>query len=397
METTPAFCGLECRGCDEEFDAREATHRCPDCEGTLDPTYDYDAVSISRASLEARPFCGMWRYEELLPFPREASVTMAEGTTPLIECPDLASEVGVSRLLIKDEGRNPTGSFEDRGQALAVSAATQHGASAVVLAAAGNAGQAAVAYAARADIDAHVFVPSRANFINKAMINVHGGDMTVVEGRLHDAIDACRERTTDREGWYSIAAFRTPYRHEGTKTLFYEIAEQLDWAAPDAIVCPTGGGVALVSLYNGAAELKQLGLTDRLPRLYAAQSSGCRPIVDAWDRKKDRHDPWETPDTICGEIEVPDPIASPLVLEALRESDGEAIATPDKEILDSAVTVAQHEGLELGVACGAAASGTWTLTNEGEFDDDETVVLLNTASGNVDADVLRSHLMGMGV
>ncbi|PSP87710.1 threonine synthase [Halobacteriales archaeon QS_4_69_34] len=401
METTAAFAGLSCTDCGAAFDARAstadaATHRCPDCGGILDPEYDYDAVDLAREDLQARPFDGLWRYEELLPLPREAAVTMNEGTTPLVECPALADELGVARLLIKDEGHNPTGSFKDRGATLAVSAAAEHGASDVALPTAGNAGQAAAAYAARAGLDAHVFVPSRASFVTKAMINVHGGEMTVVEGRFADAADAYADAAESND-WYSVGSFVTPYRHEGKKTMYYEIAEQLDWAAPDRIVYPTGGGVGLVGMYKAARELRRLGFVDELPGMYAAQSAGCAPIVEAVEGGRSRHDPWETPDTICGGIEIPDPGASPLIVDAIAESDGGAVATPDEAILDAAITVAQHAGIEMGATCAAAASGAWELAERGEFDAGDTVVLVNTAAGNKEDDVLRSHLMGRGV
>ncbi|EMA50126.1 MULTISPECIES: threonine synthase [Halococcus] len=400
METTAAFDGLECTDCGEQFDAESVTHECPECGGICDPTYDYAEIDLTRAELEDRPFDGQWRYEELLPIPRAAAVTMDEGTTPLIECPDLADELGVGRVVIKDEGRNPTGSFKDRGHALAVSAASEHGASDIVLTSAGNAGQSAAAYAARAGLDSHVFVPSRANFVNKAMINVHGGDMTVVGGRFEDAAAACADAMDDRpegEEWYSTSSFTTPYRHEGKKTMYYEITEQLDREVPDRIVYPTGGGVGLVGMHKGAKEFRDLGFTDDLPAMYAAQSSGCAPIVDAWNEGDDRHETWDTPDTICGGIEIPDPGASPLILDALDESEGGAVATPDEDILDSAITVAQHEGIEMGATCAAAASGAWDLAEQGEFESDDTVVLMNTATGNKEDDILRSHLMGKGV
>ena len=396
METTAAFDGLECTDCGERFDAAAVTHDCPECGGILDSTYDDDEIDLTRADLEARPFDGQWRYEELLPIPRSAAVTMDEGTTPLIECPSLADELGIGRVLIKDEGRNPTGSFKDRGHTLAVSAAREHGASDTVLTTAGNAGQSAAAYAARAGLDAHVFLPSRANFVNKAMINVHGGDMTVIEGRFEDAAAACAD-AAEGEDWYSTSSFTTPYRHEGKKTMFYEIAEQLDWEAPDGIVYPTGGGVGLVGMHKGAKEFRELGFTDDLPAMYAAQSSGCAPIVDAWEDGDATHETWDGPDTICGGIEIPDPGASPLILDALEESDGGAVATPDEDILDSAITVAQHEGIEMGATCAAAASGAWKLAEGGEFGSDDTVVLTNTATGNKEDDILRSHLMGKGV
>ncbi|WP_049903258.1 threonine synthase [Halococcus agarilyticus] len=396
METTAAFDGLGCTDCGERFDAESVTHDCPECGGILNPRYDYAELDLTQTDLDARPFDGQWRYEELLPIPRAAAVTMDEGTTPLIECPALADELGVSRLLIKDEGRNPTGSFKDRGHALAVSAAREHGASDIVLTSAGNAGQSAAAYAARAGLDSHVFVPSRANFVNKAMINVHGGDMTVVEGRFEDAAAACADAMAG-EDWYSTSSFTTPYRHEGKKTMYYEIAEQLDWAVPDRIVYPTGGGVGLVGMHKGAKEFHDLGLTDDLPAMYAAQSSGCAPIVEAWNEGDAIHETWDTPDTICGGIEIPDPGASPLILDALRESEGGAVATPDEDILDSAITVAQHEGIEMGATCAAAASGAWELAERDEFESDDTVVLMNTATGNKEDDILRSHLMGKGV
>jgi threonine synthase len=397
METTAAFEGLRCVDCEETFDPETATHRCPDCDGILDPYYDFDAVEVDRETFESRRFDSMWRYEELLPFTRESAVSMDEGATALVECPTLADELGVGEVYIKDEGRNPTGTFKDRGQTVAVTAADQHGASDVALASAGNAGQSAAAYAGRADVDSHVFLPSRAGFTNKAMVNVHGGDMTIVEGRIGDAGAAYDDAMADHDDWYSVKTFVTPYRHEGKKTMLYETVEQLDWETPDAVVYPTGGGVGLVGMHKAAKELRDLGLTDDIPGMYAAQSEGCAPVVRAFEEGRDVHEPWDTPDTICGGIEIPDPGASPLILDALRESDGGAVATSDEDILDAGTLVAQYEGVEMGATCAAAASGAWALAEDGEFDEDDTVVLLNTGSANKDADVLRSHLMSKGI
>jgi len=393
METTAAFAGLTCTDCGETFAAEAAPGRCPDCDGILDPDYDYDALDLTRETLSGDGD-GLWRYESLLPFPESVAVSIDEGSTPLVAAPSLAEEMGVGEVYIKDEGRNPTGTFKDRGQALAVTAAALHGASDVALATAGNAGQAASAYAARAGLDSHVFVPSRASFINKAMINVHGGDMTVVEGRIDDAGAAYADAM--REDWHSVKTFVTPYRHEGKKTMLYETVEALDWEMPDHVVYPTGGGVGLVGMHKAATELRELGLTDELPAMWAAQSEGCAPIVEAFEAGRDRHEPWEVPDTICGGIEIPDPGASPLILDALRESDGGAVATTDEEILDAAVTVAQETGVEMGVTCSAAASGAFKVADNA-FGPDDTVVLLNTGAGSKDADVVRSHLMSKGI
>ncbi|MFB6300643.1 MAG: threonine synthase [Halobacteriales archaeon] len=397
LPTTDAFLGLECIDCGELFDAESTSHRCPECGGILDPTYEYDEIELSRDALADRPFDTMWRYRELLPFEPDAAVTLDEGGTALTDCPSLAEEMGVGRVVFKDEGRNPTGTFKDRGHTVAVTAATLHDAEEIALASAGNAGQAASAYAARAGLDAHVFLPSRAGFTQKAMVNVHGGDLTVVEGQIGDAGAALDDALADNEDWYPTQTFVTPYRHEGKKTMLYEVVEQLDWEVPDAIVYPTGGGVGLVGMHKAAKEFRTLGLIDELPGMYAAQSTGCAPIVSAWDEGLEQHKAWEQPDTICGGIEIPDPGASPWILDCLEESDGGAVATSDDEILESAIAVAQQEGLEMEPTCAAAASGAWELAQRGEFGPDDTVVLLNTGAGNKDADVLRSHLMGQGV
>ncbi|PSQ53994.1 threonine synthase [Halobacteriales archaeon SW_8_65_20] len=396
METTAAFTGLRCTDCDGLFDAGDAPGRCPDCDGILDPAYDYDALDLTRETLSGDG-PGLWRYESLMPFPASVAVSLDEGNTPLVEAPTLADELGVGEVYIKDEGRNPTGTFKDRGQAMAMTAAAQHGAETVALATAGNAGQAASAYAANADIDSEVFVPTRASFVNKAMINVHGGEMTVVEGRIGDAGAAYDDAIAENEAWHSVKTFVTPYRHEGKKTMLYETVEQLDWAVPDHVVYPTGGGVGLVGMHKAARELRTLGLTDELPAMWAAQSEGCAPVVDAFESGADEHEPWDQPDTICGGIEIPDPGASPLILDALAESGGGAVATADDEILEAALTVAQKAGIEMGVTCSAATSGAQQLAREGQFGEDDTVVLLNTGAGSKDADVVRSHLMSKGI
>lgn len=397
METTSAFRGLSCQSCGQDLDPETATHRCPECGGILDPEYDLDGVPLDRETLESRRFDTMWRYEELLPFTRESAVSIDEGGTPLVDCPSLAAEMGVGRVLIKDEGRNPTGTFKDRGQTVAVTAATQAGAETVALASAGNAGQSAAAYAGRAGLDAFVYLPSRAGFTTKAMVNVHGADLTVVEGRIDDAGAEYRADLEDNEDWFPLQTFETPYRHDGKKTMLFEVVEQLDWSVPDAVVYPTGGGVGLVGMYKGAMEFVELGLIDEIPGFYAAQASGCAPIVRAFEEGRDQHEVWEQPDSICGGIEIPNPGASPWILEAIRESGGGAIATDDEEILEAGVAVAQQAGVEMAPTSAAAASGAWELAERGEFGPDDTVVIMNTGAGNKEADVLRSHLMRKGI
>ena len=399
METTAAFDGLSCVDCGSTFDAETTTHRCPDCDGILDPAYDYDAIDVTPTTLATRPAESMWRYAELLPFPRSAAVSLGEGATPLVECPSLADAMGVGRVLLKDEGANPTGTFKDRGQSVAMTAAREHGASDVALNSAGNAGQAAAAYAARAELDAHVYLPSRAGFTQKAMTEVHGADLTVTDpvggnSQIGDAGAAYATAMEAHPEWYSTKTFVTPYRHEGKKTMALELLEALDWEAPDAVVYPTGGGVGLVGMHKAAREARELGWTDELIPMYAAQAAGCAPVVDAYEAGADRHEPLgdDAIDTACNGIAIPDPGASHLILEAIRESDGGAVATTDDEILDAAIDVARAEGLEVGATCAAAASGAFALADSGEFGPDDTVVLLNTGAGNKDVDSLRAHL-----
>ncbi|GAA0677084.1 threonine synthase [Natronoarchaeum mannanilyticum] len=412
MQTSDAFAGLECQECGERFDAAdersssspdsqvrqedETAGRCPDCGGALAPTYDYDAIDLDRETLADRPFGSQWRYRELLPFERSAAVSIDEGGTPLVEAASLADELGVGELYVKDDGRNPTGSTADRGQSVAVTAARERGVDTVALASTGDGGQSAAAYAARAGLDAEVFVPSRATFTNKAMVNVHDGEMTVVGGRVGDALEAAAE-SIEEEGWHDLGWFATPYRHEGAKTALFEIVEQLAWELPDAVVVPTGAGVGAVGVHRAATELERLGLIDETPAIYAAQAAGCAPIVDAWEAGRDEVEPVEYPDTICGGIEIPDPPGGSLALDAVAESGGGAVATEDPDILDSAVAVAANEGLEVGASAAAAVSGAWELSRRGEFDDSDTVVVLNTGAGSKSDDVLRSHLMGQGI
>lgn len=397
MQTTSAFHGVRCIDCEELFDPAEATHRCPSCDGILDPKYDYESIDVTPEEIESRPFDSMWRYEELLPFSRDVAVSLDEGATALVECPTLAEKMGVGTVLLKDEGRNPTGTFKDRGQAAAMTAALQHGATDIALASAGNAGQAAAAYAARAGLNAHVFLPERSGFTQKGQTEVHGGHLDVAhpidgDSQIGNAGEAYEVAMEDHPDWYSNKTFVTPYRHEGKKTMALEILEQCDWEAPDGIVYPTGGGVGLIGMHKAAKECIDLGWTDELPSVYAAQSSGCAPIVDAFDRKADRHEPWENIQTVCGGIAIPDPGASPWILDAIRESDGGAVATPDEEILDSAIEIARKEGLEVGATCAAAVSGAFELAKRGEFGPSDTIVILNTGAGNKDIDILRSHL-----
>jgi len=311
----------------------------------------------------------------------------------------LADELNVDAVYVKDEGRNPTGTVLDRGLSLATTVAAaraEAGADVepLVCASPGNAGQSMAAYAGRADLRSYAFVPSRCGFSNKAMTNVHGGEMRVAGGRFPDAADAVDEQlATD---YTDLGEFVTPYRHEGAKTVAFELVADLG-AAPDAVVVPTGSGEVIAGVYKGFSELDRIGAIDEAPRLVAAQASGCAPVAAAVERGLAEPEPWETPDTICGELEIPDPAGGAAAVEAVTETGGTAVAVDDEEILASAVAVAQNEVVETGAAGGAAPAGAWALAEDGFFDGDETVVLLNSDAGLKTPDILRSHLMGKGI
>ena len=389
MDTAERLLGLDCTATGERYDPDHVGRS--DAGAPLDPVYDLDAVDP--AALPAAPR-SMWDYDALLPVDAADAVSAAEGATPLLDATDLAADLGVGTVLLKDEGRNPTGTILDRGLSVAVTMADRQGADLLALAAAGNAGQSAAAYAGRADIDCYAFLPSRAPFPNKAMVNVHGTDMRVSGGRYPDALDALHDDLA-RE-WYSLQEFTTPYRHDGYRTLAYEVAGARDWTAPDAVVVAVGTGETLVGIERGFRDLVTLGLTDRMPRVHAVQAEGCAPIVDAHDGDGEVQ-PVEYPDTICGELEIPDPAGGALALDALAASEGEAVAVDDDDMLESAVALTQRLGTEVGATGGAAAAGAWALAERGALADDETVVLVNADAGVKTADLLRSHLMSQGV
>jgi len=392
MQTTDGFAGLRCMDCERTFEADN--HRCPDCAGVLAPVYDDDSLHEAHQRLASGPEAGVGidRFASVLPFEAETITTIGEGLTPTVSAPSLADRVGVDSVLVKDEARNTTGGIADRGIALAVTAAAHQSATDVALPTTGNAGQAAAAYAARAGLDSHSFVPTRSTFANKAMINVQGGDMNVVGGRYPDAVDAFEDSD---EKWYSLAPFETPYRHEGQKTIAYELFSR-HAELPEAIVHPTSHGTVLLGLYRGFRELQGTGAIDRIPRLYAAQPAGCAPIVEAHDAGSSEPVAVDSPDTISGPLEVPDPAGGRYALEAIDATGGGAVAVTDEELLEAAVSLAQA-GVPTSATGGVAISGAEQLADDGAFDSGETVLLLNPATANRESDILRSHLMRKGV
>lgn len=356
-----------------------------------------DVRSCYEAVTQSQPDAGLAVFAPVLPIETDSLVTTTEGNTPVVACPSLSDNRDVGTVRCKDEGQNPTGGIQDREMAVAVGGAIEDGAGKVWLPTTGNGGQSAAAYAAHAGIDSESFVPSRTTFENKAMINVHGGEMNVVGGRYADALEAFEDARTDADEseWYSLAPFETHHRQEGIKTVAYELVAQGD-TVPDAVVYPTGHGLGVVGLARGFRELVEAGVIESMPRLYAAQPEGCAPIVEAFEEDIVPHGTVEYPDTICGTLEIPDPAGGEEALAALTETDGGVVAPTDEQLLEAATALAGN-GIPVSATGGVAAAGVSILADAGEFSEEETVSFVNPAAANREADILRSHLMRKGI
>ena len=392
METSDAVVGLVCGECGATHPVETVGH-CPDCEGPL--AVSIEPGDITRTDLDGRERRGLARFSGLLPFPADRLDPLEAGDTPLLGVEELCHELGVGSLAVKDEARNPTGALADRAATLSVTAAREVGATAVAVPSPGNGAQAVAASAARAGLDSHAFVPSRTPFVNKAMINVHGGEMTVVPGRFADALAAYEDAMAEAD-WFPAAGFATAYPLEGVKTVAFELLTQRDWTVPDAVVLPVGHGTGLVGVEKGFRELVAADLIDEEPRLFAVQPAGCAPIASSWTGAGEAVTPVEGPDTVCGELEIPDPRRGRGALEALSRTDGGAVAVPDEAILEAATSLAAA-GLTVSVSGGAALAGASALAEGSALGADSDVVLVNPLSGNKEADILRSHLMSKGI
>lgn len=382
-QTNSVISHLECRDCGQTYTLDLTEFPCRECGGILDSKYDYDTLAVTRDDIADRGG-SMWKYRELLPIQDDTNiVSLGEGNTPIIDCPDLADELGVARLAIKDEGQNPTNTFKDRGASASISGASEQGIEEVAIPSAGNAGQAAAAYAAQAGIDCHVFLNYQSNDIQKTLVQAHGAELHLVEGKLEKAGDRFSE-LREEHGWYTVATFQTPFRHEGKKTMGFEIYEQFDWGAPDEIFYPTGGGVGLIGIWKAYQEFRELGWLEAQepPSLNVVQTSGCAPVVEAIEDGADEHTPWQCPESIGRGIEVPDPGASPWILEAVYETNGTGVAVNSEEALHGAVTSARKAGVEMSVEPGAAIAGAMKLADRGDLNADDEVLIINTGAGN---------------
>ncbi len=323
----------------------------------------------------------MWRYREWLPLcGDEAPVTLGEGATPLLPATVIGRRHGFHNLWVKDEGQNPTGSFKARGLAAAVTRAVLAGARAFVVPTAGNAGVALAAYAGRAGVHARVFAPTETPPTILAQIQRFGGKLTLVPGHIGDCGAAARAYAQE-SGAVDVSTLREPYRIEGKKTLGLELAEQLGWTLPDAIVYPTGGGTGLIGMWKAFAELRAAGwVRGPLPRMYSVQATGCAPVVRAFEAGAAQCTPWPDPQTIAAGLRVPAPLGDRLILRALRESGGGAIAVEDRD-LGAAADELTAAGIDAAPEGGAALAAVAALRDAGAVAADERIVLFNTGAG----------------
>jgi len=373
---------LDCTKCDRRHERGRVLNLCS-CGAPLFARYDLEwAKREMRPGHLALREPTLWRYREVLPLDDSGErVTLGEGFTPLLPAPRLGQRVGLPRLFVKDEAGNPTGSFKARGLSLAVSMAKALGATDVCLPSAGNAGSALAAYAARAGLRSHVFLPADIAHLFRMECEAYGAHVEIVDGLITDAGRACAERAA-QHGWYECATLKEPYRVEGKKTMGYELAEQMDWKLPDAILYPTGGGTGLIGMWKAFRELEDMGFVGpERPRMYAVQADGCAPIVKAFSEGREDAPMWENATTHAHGLRVPKAIGDFLMLRALRESHGAGIAVSEAEIIQGVKDASAAEGLFVAPEGGACVAALRKLKASGHLSPDDTVVTFNTGTG----------------
>jgi threonine synthase len=374
---------LECTHCGRTFNADALHGACPDDGRPLYARYDLDALArqVRREDLRDRE-ASLWRYREFLPVRDPGHiVTLGEGWTPFVPLTRLARAWGLAHAWVKDEGQMPTGSFKARGMAVAVSRARELGAKRLAAPSAGNAGGALATYAARAGLEALVFMPEDVPLINQIECEAAGAHTYLVQGLITDCGRLVRANA-ERLGWFDMSTLREPYRVEGKKTMGFELAEQMGWELPDVVLYPTGGGTGLVGMWKAWEELEQAGwIGPRRPRMVAIQAEGCAPIVRAFQSGAEEAAPWENASTGAAGLRVPATVGDRLMLRALRESGGTALTVSEAEIAEGVRLLASREGLFAAPEGAATVAGLRRLLDAGMVDRGERIVLFNTGSG----------------
>ena len=366
---------FECSKCGDHFSADVACNVCPKDGGPLYVRYDLGALKQSAAREDvAKGPTSMWRYAALLP--DAEPVTLGEGMTPLLPSRKYP------KLLIKDEGLNPTGSFKARGMAAAITMARHYGLKKLAAPSAGNAGGALAAYAATAGLDAYIFMPKDVPLANRLEVESSGAHLTLVDGLISDCGRMVAERK-DVEGWFDVSTLKEPFRVEGKKTMGLEVAEQLGWRLPEAILYPTGGGVGLIGMWKAFEEMEELGWVPagKRPKMICVQASGCAPIIKALDEGKAMSEMWQAAHTLAAGLRVPKAYGDFIILDIVRRSGGTAVAVTDDETMTAVRRMAETEGI-FAAPEGAAALAAYEKLLADEFlKANDQVVLFNTGSG----------------
>ena len=373
----PKIKELECSRCNATVSAETPQTLCPKCAGSLYVRYDLrTAKGTAKREEIARDtgWAGMWRYRSVLP--AVEPVTLGEGWTPMLRSKRYPN------VAVKEEGANPTGSFKARGLALAVTMAKHYGLKKLAVPSAGNAAGALAAYAAAAGIEANIFMPQDVPFANYVEAKMYGANVTLVDGLISDCGRIVAERK-EKEGWFDVSTLKEPFRIEGKKTMGYELVEQLGWDYPEAVFYPTGGGVGLIGMWKAFAEMEELGWVTprRRPKMIAVQSSGCAPMVRAFEEHASASKMWENAATFAAGLRVPKPYGDYIMLEILQRSGGVALALPDEVILTSLQDWARNEGIFLSPEGAAATAAYDHLLNKGFLKPTDRVVLFNTGAG----------------
>lgn len=377
-----ALSHLECSKCGSTYDADAPQQLCR-CGAPLLARYDLQAAAktFTPRNLASRER-SLWRYAELLPVRDHARrVTLHESITPLAPLPRFGAQIGLSNLLLKDEGALPTGSFKARGAAVGVTRAKELGIRSFGMPTNGNAGGAWSAYAARAGIDAYIVMPRSAPQINRLECAMAGARLWLVDGLISDA-GRIVAKAVAQHGLFDASTLKEPYRIEGKKTLGFEIAEQLDWSVPDVLLYPTGGGVGLIGIHKALRELRAIGLIgEKMPRMVAVQAEGCAPIVEAFREGKRESVAWQDAHTIAFGITVPKALGDFLVLDAIYETNGTAIAVSDDSIVQAQRRLAAGDGLLICPEGAATLAAAKQLRAQGWIAPDERVLAINTGTG----------------
>jgi threonine synthase len=384
LNQTSLLTELECSGCGRKFSADEIHTFCPDCQSPLLVRYDLEFVRkhVDRDVIRHRGD-GMWRWHELLPVRAPQNfVYLGEGDTALLHVPKIGERLGLSNLYVKDESTNPTGSFKARGLAAAISKAKELGIQKVIIPTAGNAGGAMAAYAARASIQALIYMPKDTPRANIEESRIAGAEVVLVDGIISDAAGMAGEKAR-LEGWFDLSTFKEPYRVEGKKIMGYELAETFNWTLPDVIIYPTGGGTGLVGMWKAFEELDALGWLRRSkrPRMVAVQADGCAPVVKAFEAGAAFCDFWINAHTLASGLRVPKSFADELILKDIRDSQGIALAVSDEDILEAQRNMGRLEGIFPAPEGAATLVALEKLLGQNWIHPEDRIVLFNTGSG----------------